>query len=647
MDAITERCCGLDVHRDRIMACLLTGRADEKPEKQVREFGTMSRDLHAMAEWLRENGCTLVAMESTGVYWMAPYKVLEPHFELVVGNARHLSKVPGRKTDVLDSEWLAELSRHGLIKKSFIPPPPIRELRDLTRYRQKLVQSRSAERNRLQKLLETANIKLASVMSDVFGVSGMDMLRALVDGKLGPAEIAKLARGQLRKKMHLLALALDAPFEEHHRYLLSTQLERLEVLDGDIAEVERRIAEKLQPYAEQHARLTQIPGVERIAASVIIAELGVNMSVFASAQACAAWAGVSPGNNESAGKRKSGRTPRGNPHLKTLLVEAAQAASRKKGSYLRDKFHRIRARRGYKRAVVAIAHKILIAAYHMLATGDDYRELGEGYLDAKDEQRLKQRLVKRLEGLGYQVTLQERESSREDDTSTSPSTGPCATDMPTATRDTGPPLPLSDERDTTTDAVNGVEDAGAIDTEPPASAISSRSTDEPTTSGSSPASAEWDQVAATSEVIPSESLVVSASSDTSAGDHPLGVTPSASSERERISSAAGELPLSEAMTSDAHERDQEPRPSTRKRVPRTAKTRDARLPPAGTTLTRVFKGIEYQVHVLEYGFEYDGTVYTSISRVAKTITGTSYNGYTFFRLTKKPKKASASKETHQ
>lgn len=454
MDAIIERCCGLDVHRDSIMACLLTGRADEKPEKQLRTFGTMSRDLHAMARWLRENECTHVAMESTGVYWMAPHKALEPHVELVVGNARHLSKVPGRKTDVLDSEWLAELLRHGLIRKSFIPPPPIRELRDLTRYRRKLVQSRSAERNRLQKLLETANIKLASVMSDVFGVSGMDMLRALVEGQFGPAEIAKLARGKLRKKMHLLTLALDAPFEEHHRYLLRTQLSRLEELDGNIAEVEQRIADKLVPYAEQHGRLMQIPGVSDIAASVIIAEIGVDMSVFASPQACAAWAGVSPGNNESAGKRKSGRTPRGNPHLKSLLVEAAQAASRKKGSYLRDKFHRIRARRGYKRAVVAIAHKILISAYHMLATGEDYRELGDGYLDTKDEQRLKQRLVKRLEGLGYQVTLQAQEWTPETQVPESADADTFPMEEPTATPAPEPSVPVSVDRDTAVASVD-------------------------------------------------------------------------------------------------------------------------------------------------------------------------------------------------
>ena len=701
MDAIIERCCGLDVHRDSIMACLLTGRADKKPKKQRRTFGTMSRDLDAMAQWLRENECTHVAMESTGVYWMAPYKALEPHVELVVGNARHLSKVPGRKTDVLDSEWLAELLRHGLIKRSFIPPPPIRELRDLTRYRHKLVQSRSAERNRLQKLLETANIKLASVMSDVFGVSGMDMLHALVDGKLGPAEIAKLARGQLRKKMHLLTLALDAPLEEHHRYLLRTQLSRLEELNGDVVQIEQRIMEKLVPYTEQHARLMQIPGVDRIAASVLIAELGVDMSVFTSPQACAAWAGVSPGNNESAGKRKSGRTPRGNQHLKTLLVEAAQAASRKKGSYLRDKFHRLRARRGYKRAVVAIAHKILIAAYHMLATGEGYRELGEGYLDAKDEQRLTQRLVKRLEGLGYQVSLQAQESSRADDATANPDAGPSATDIPTATQEAEAPLSVSDERDATVYSVDakrsmsskggtpdqnvaslvplceqdlsenateireGVEEQASTDTEAFADTMSSESTNEHTSERSSSASAECERVASTSDVAPSEPLAASTSSDASAGDQALRATPPASSEREQTASATDEPPLSEVARSDANERDQEPGPSSspqsqlqnrrppvskRKRVTRVAKTRDARLPPVGTTLTRTFKGIEYQVHVLQHGFAYEGTFYSSISGVATAITGTSNNGYTFFRLTKKrkkPKPASASKETHQ
>lgn len=594
MEAIIERCCGLDVHRDSIAACLLTGKADEKPRKQLRTFGTMSHELREMAQWLRENGCTHVAMESTGVYWMAPYKALEPYAELVVGNAQHLSKVPGRKTDVLDSEWLAELLRHGLIHKSFIPPPPIRELRDLTRYRRKLVQSRSAERNRLQKLLEMANIKLASVMSDVFGVSGMDMLRALVEGQLGPKEIAKLARGQLRKKMHLLALALDAPFEEHHRYLLRTQLARLGDLDSDIAEVEARIAEKLAPYAEQHARLTQIPGVDRTVASVIIAEMGVDMSVFASPEACASWAGVSPGNNESAGKRKSGRTPRGNPHLKTTLVEAAQAASRKKGSYLRDKFHRIRARRGYKRAVVTIAHKIVLAVYHMLRTGEDYRDLGEGYLSAKDGQRLTQRLVDRLAGLGYRVTLEALDTVDEQAVLAAAS-------------------PVEAER-----AVETIDIARPAESE--------------TRVQTAPAEHQSAQVSTPANIgpldDPSESTsAVPPGSRQSEPGHPEHPGPS--------NAPAGSTNAAATMPRPKPGRQSKP---ARKRAPRSStKPRDPRLPPAGTTLTRIFRGVEYRVDVLENGFEHGGKVYPSISRLATAITGVSCNGYAFFHLTKQPR----------
>ncbi len=405
MEAIIERCCGLDVHQRSVVACILSGPAESKPTKEVRKFGTMRHELGELREWISQQGCTHVAMESTGVYWMPVYKELEGSVELVVGNAQHLSKVPGRKTDVLDSEWLAELLRHGLIKKSFIPPPPIRELRELTRYRRKLVQSRSGERNRLQKMLETANIKLASVMSDVFGVSGMAMLRALVAGEQSREQIARLARGPLRNKRELLELALDGRMEEHHRYLLQVQLERLEQLEAAIGQLDERIETKLEPYRDQYERLKQIPGVSRVVASVIIAELGVDMNVFPSKQDCASWAGVCPGNNESAGKRKSARSRRGNKHLKTALVEAAQGAVRSKGTYLRSKFHQLRARTDYKTAAVAVAHKILTAAYYMLATGEDYRELGETYLEQKNPQQVADRLVRRLEKLGYSVEL--------------------------------------------------------------------------------------------------------------------------------------------------------------------------------------------------------------------------------------------------
>lgn len=636
MEAIIERCCGMDVHRDSIVACLLTGKADEKPKKQRRTFGTMSRDLREMTEWLCEHECTHVAMESTGVYWMAPYKALEEHMQIVVGNAQHLSKVPGRKTDVLDSEWIAELLRHGLIPKSFIPPSSIRELRDLTRYRRKLVQSRTGERNRLQKLLETANIKLASVMSDVFGVSGTDMLWALVEGKLEPQEIAKLGRGQLRKKKNLLTLALDAPFEEHHRYLLRTQLVRLDQLDHDIDEFETRIAEKLVPYGEEHTRLKQIPGVSDVVASVIIAEMGVDMSVFPSAEDCASWAGLCPGNNESAGKRKSGRTRRGNPYLKPMLVEAAQAASRKKGSYLRDKFQRLRARRGYKRAVVAIAHKILVAAYHMLRTGEDYRELGEAYLDARDEQRLTKRLVDRLEGLGYQVTLRERDMVTSNEKS--PNEQASANELSVAVGAGEDEFPARDhvEPDAT---VSDAEQERPV--APCVSELAGQDTSregDVTPPGTPPVKVQS---------VPREARSGSSSLENSIGDGAAEAVTSSSPEPAKAESGeparSSEEPVAVSVE-HMNEADTAARPTSRqptrrlrharcKRRPRKVKPRDPRLPPVGTTLTRVFKDVEYRVNVVADGFEYDGEVYSSVSRVAKVITGTSYSGYVFFDLT--------------
>jgi transposase len=273
MEAIVRACCGLDVHQATVVACLLVGDADRRPRKEIRTFGTMTRDLQRLREWLQTEGCTHVGMESTGVYWMPVYVMLEGHFELVVGNATHIKNVPGRKTDVKDSEWIADLLRHGLIRRSFVPPKPLRELRDLLRYRRKLVDSQTAERNRLLKLLETANIKLATVMSDVFGVSGRRMLRALLEGTTTPEQMAQLARASLRKKIPALSAALDGRVEEHHRFLLGMQLERLEQVETSIAKVDCRIDEKLVPYATQHARLMQIPGIERIGAAVSLEPL--------------------------------------------------------------------------------------------------------------------------------------------------------------------------------------------------------------------------------------------------------------------------------------------------------------------------------------------------------------------------------------
>ena len=325
--------------------------------------------------------------------------------EIVVANAQHVKKVPGRKTDVKDAEWIADLLCHGLLRSSFIPPKPIRDLRDLTRYRRKLIESQAAERNRLLKLLESANIKLASVATDVFGVSGRLMLRALIEGKATPQEMADLAKGLLRKKIPELEPALEGKLEEHHRFLLRLQLDRLEAAEKDLAFLERRIQEKLKPYQAQLTLLQEIPGVDWTLAAVIIAELGVDMKVFESVSQLASWSGICPGNHESAGKRKSSRITKGNVYLKTALVEAANAAAKAKGTYLRDKFYRLKARRGYKRAMVAVAHKILVAIYHMFSHQVCYNELGDLYLDKLNKHSLTRNLVHRLERLGYTVTL--------------------------------------------------------------------------------------------------------------------------------------------------------------------------------------------------------------------------------------------------
>lgn len=411
MEAIVERSCGLDVHKATVVACLLVGTADKRPRKEVRTFGTTTSELESMRDWLSEAGCTHVGMESTGVYWVPVYAVLEGQFELVVGNATHIKNVPGRKTDVKDSEWIADLVRHGLIRKSFVPPKWQRRLRDLVRYRRKLVEAETAERNRLLRLLETCNIKLASVASDVFGASGRAMLRALIEGEASPLEMAKLARGALRKKEDQLTLALHGKLEEHHRFMLQTQLDRVEGIAADIKSLDVRIDEELQPHQAEMELLRQIPGVDRVVAMTIIAELGTDMDIFPSAAHAAAWTGVCPGNNESAGKRRGRAKRHGNAHLTSALVQAAMSASRKKGSYLKERFWRISARRGKKRAAMAVAHSILIAAYHMLKTGEGYRDLGVAYLDEKRKRTVERQLVKRLEALGHEVTLRPKSAA--------------------------------------------------------------------------------------------------------------------------------------------------------------------------------------------------------------------------------------------
>jgi transposase len=406
METIVERCCGLDVHQATVVACLLVGAADSRPRKTIRTFGTTTSELEELRGWLLAEGCTHVGMESSGIYWVPVYAVLEDHFELVVGNATHIKNVPGRKTDVKDAEWIADLLRHGLIRKSFVPPKWQRTLRDLVRYRRKIVESESAERNRLHRLLETCNIKLSSVASDVFGASGRAMLRALIAGETTPDEMANLARGRLRKKSARLALALHGRLEDHHRFMLRLQLERVERIERDLDVIDGRIDEALAPHLEDLELLMQIPGVDRVVAATIVAELGTEMSVFPTARHAAAWAGVCPGNNESAGKRTGHAKRRGNVHLTTALVQAAFAASRKKGSYLKERFWRLKARRGPKRAAMAVAHSILIAAYEMLRQRVSYRDLGAAYLDSLNRVAIERRLVRRLEAMGYRVKLE-------------------------------------------------------------------------------------------------------------------------------------------------------------------------------------------------------------------------------------------------
>ena len=404
MDAIVERCCGLDVHQASVVACVLIG--TKRPTKEVRTFRTVGKDLRALHAWLRELGVTHVGMESTGIYWVPVFRALEGDFELIVGNAQHIKNVPGRKTDVKDSEWLAHLTRCGLIRPSFVPPLPIRELRELTRYRRSLVNDQARERNRIQKLLETASIKLASVASDVFGLSGRAMLRALADGETDPKRLAELAKSTLRKKIPALVEAFEGNFEPHHRYLLKFELERLEEIERAITTLDAHIQTKLAPYEDKIALLVQIPGFNRIVAASFIAETGGDMSVFPSAGHLAAWTGVSPGNNETGGKKRPSGVRRGNVHLTTTLVQAAAGAVRAKNSYYKDKYWRLRTRRGALRALVAIAHKLLIAAYHVLSGNKPFVDLGAEYLLKRAAPTNTKKLLKKLEALGYTVTLE-------------------------------------------------------------------------------------------------------------------------------------------------------------------------------------------------------------------------------------------------
>jgi transposase len=399
------RCCGLDIHKARLTACVRL-LVDGVLSELIETFGTTTSDLLALRDWLKAHEVTHLAMESTGVYWKAPYYVLEDDFEVLLVNAQHIKHVPGRKTDTIDAAWIAQLLACGLLRGSLVPPRPIRELRDLTRYRKSLIYERSRAINRLHKLLEDAGVKLACVATDVMGVSGRAMMRALIDGDADADALAELAKGKLRRKLPELRKALEGRFRAHHAFLLERMLARIEDLESDIDAVSQRVEEQIAPFAAAVELLCTIPGVQRRTAEVIIAETGGDMSAFPTAKHLASWAGLCPGQRESAGKRKSAKTRKGSPWLRATLIESARAASRTRDTYLSERYRQLARRRGDKKAIVALAHEILTATWHMLTTGEIYRETGPAPLREQAQDRARNRALRQLEKLGHKVTLQ-------------------------------------------------------------------------------------------------------------------------------------------------------------------------------------------------------------------------------------------------
>jgi transposase len=405
MEVIFERVCGLDVHSASVQACVRRSSEGGQVRQEVRSFGTMTRDILAMADWLASQSVTHVAMESTGVYWKPIYNLLEGRFTILLVNAKHVKHVPGRKTDVKDCQWLAQLLQCGLLRGSFVPDRPQRELRDLTRHRAQLVSQLGAVTNRIHKTLEDANIKLGLVASDIMGVSGREMIQALIDGGQTPVQIADLARQKMRTKIPQLREALYGNVTDHHRFVLAELMDQLRDLERRIERFSRRIEEISGPFAPAVHRVADLPGFDVRSSQVVISEIGNDMTRFPTEDHLSSWAGICPGSNESGGKRKSGKTTKGSRWLRTTLVQAAWAASHTKNSYFRAQYRRLAGKRGKKRALVAVAHSLLVVIYHVLLTGRPFQDLGVTYFDKLDSARIVKSHVRRLESLGYKVTL--------------------------------------------------------------------------------------------------------------------------------------------------------------------------------------------------------------------------------------------------
>jgi len=399
-------CCGIDVHKKSVTACLMWGPADQEPQCEIRRFGTMTSQLKALGEWLKQAHCEMAAMESTGAYWKPVWNVLEGEVPLILANAKHVRALPGEKSDHKDGKRLASFVRHGLIRASFVPPRDVRELRDLTRYRTKLLANGSAERNRIQKVLEDANIKLGSVLSDVFGVSGQKMLHALVDKPaLNVEEVAALAHWRLQPKIEQLKLALEGRITAHHRFMVDLSMGHMQYIEQQILRLDEEIARHIAPYQQQFELLQTIPGIGETASASILSEIGPDMSPFDDDGKLASWSGICPGNNESAGKKFNTNTRKGNRHFVSTMVECAWASTRKKGSHFKARYYRVRARRGSQRAILAVGHGLVRTVFVVLKTGKPYQEPIRPLLTEKQRHRKAERLSRELGQLGFAVTL--------------------------------------------------------------------------------------------------------------------------------------------------------------------------------------------------------------------------------------------------